>query len=48
MKLPKPRLAAVEAMEQALDLREGGGLRVWGWGSPALEKKRLSVRGLDG
>jgi hypothetical protein len=43
-----PRLAAVEAAEQALDLREGGGLRVWGWGSPVPEKKRLPVRSLDG
>jgi hypothetical protein len=45
-----PRLAALEAAEQALDLMEGGGLRVWGWGSPVPvpEKKRLSVRSLDG
>jgi hypothetical protein len=42
------RLAAVEAAEQALDLREGGGLRVWGWESPVPEKKRLPVKGLDG
>jgi hypothetical protein len=42
-------LAAVEAAEQALDLRAwGGGLRVWGWGSPAPEKNRLPVEGLEG
>jgi hypothetical protein len=49
MKPPTPRLAAVEAAEQALDLRAWGrGLSVGGWGSAASEKKRLPVGGLEG
>jgi hypothetical protein len=43
-KPPTPLLAAMEAAEQALNLR------VWGWGSPAptLAKKRLPMEDLEG